>query len=59
VQHVVLDGSIDARLARAIVSKQEVIAGALDAEDEMPSSALHRRMRHLGGVLTELGREAS
>jgi SWI/SNF-related matrix-associated actin-dependent regulator of chromatin subfamily A-like protein 1 len=59
VQHVVLEGSIDARLVRTIVSKQEVIAGALDAEDEMPSSALDRRMRHLGGVLNELGREAS
>jgi SWI/SNF-related matrix-associated actin-dependent regulator 1 of chromatin subfamily A len=30
VQHVVLDGSIDARMARTLVSKQEVIDRALD-----------------------------
>jgi len=59
VQHVVLDGSIDARLARTIVSKQEAITEALDVEDERPSSALDRRMRHLGGVLDEIGSEAS
>jgi SWI/SNF-related matrix-associated actin-dependent regulator 1 of chromatin subfamily A len=59
VQHVVLDGSIDARLARTIVARQEAIAEALDAEDERPSSALDRRMRHLGGVLDEIGSQAS
>ena len=58
VQHVVLDGSIDARLARTLVSKQEAITEARDAEDERPSSALDRRMRHLGGVLDEIGSEA-
>jgi SWI/SNF-related matrix-associated actin-dependent regulator of chromatin subfamily A-like protein 1 len=50
VQHVVLDGSIDARLVRTIVSKQEVTAEPLDAEDD-------RRTRHLC-VLNEMGREA-
>lgn len=33
VQHVVLDRSIDARIARALVSKQDVIDQALDAAD--------------------------
>ena len=34
VQHIVLDGSLDARMAKIIVRKQEVIDKALDAEIE-------------------------
>jgi SWI/SNF-related matrix-associated actin-dependent regulator 1 of chromatin subfamily A len=33
VQHLVLDGSLDANMARTLVRKQEIISSALDADD--------------------------
>jgi hypothetical protein len=36
VQHLVLEGSLDARMARILVQKQEVIAEALDNDIELP-----------------------
>lgn len=35
VQHVVLEGSLDARMAKVLVEKQEVITAALDAKTEL------------------------
>ena len=40
VQHLVLEGSLDARMARALVAKQEVIDRALDARDEAEAAEL-------------------
>jgi len=40
VQHLVLEGSLDARMARALVAKQEVIDRALDAKDEAEAAEL-------------------
>jgi len=37
VQHLVLEGSIDARLAQVIVQKQSVIKAALDEQEEVES----------------------
>jgi SWI/SNF-related matrix-associated actin-dependent regulator 1 of chromatin subfamily A len=38
VQHLVLDGSLDARMAHTLVAKQEVIDRALDRETELPAA---------------------
>ncbi|HXH05388.1 MAG TPA: DEAD/DEAH box helicase [Vicinamibacterales bacterium] len=40
IQHLVLEGSIDARIAKALVAKQEVIDRALDARNEAEAEEL-------------------
>lgn len=45
VEHLVLEGSLDARMAHTLVEKQEIIGAALDVETEVPVVPVPERER--------------
>jgi SNF2 family DNA or RNA helicase len=60
VEHLVLEGSLDARMARILVEKQEVIDSALDKEIPPPVAPVKadERAASEGTTLAQLEREA-